>query len=87
MALGTPVLTAAGGALEETAGGAALLVRPDDVGGIAAAILRLDHDQALRATLRKAGRARAQAAFGPGGFGRRLLACYAEFSGDSRARV
>ena len=85
MALGTPVLTSAGGALEETAGGAALLVDPEDGAAIGSAIARLDGEDALRAELRRAGRARAETAFGLEGFGRRLLAAYAEVVGDPGA--
>lgn len=81
MALGAPVLTAAGGALEETAGGAALLVPPEDVGAIAAGIARLDRDDLLRSELRARGRKRAVAAFGMEAFARRLLAAYAESVG------
>ena len=81
MALGTPVLTAAGGALEETAGGAALLVPPDDVDAIGAAIARLDRDDLLRSELRARGLRRAETAFGLEAFGRRLLAAYAESVG------
>jgi glycosyltransferase involved in cell wall biosynthesis len=84
MALGTPVLTASGGALEETAGGAALLAEPTDIGAIAAAIVRLERDEALRSYLRAAGLARAQGAFGVEAFGRRLLEAYAEVVGDPR---
>ena len=64
MALGTPVLTSFGGALEETAGGAALLVAPEDIGAIAAAIRRLDEDATLRSALAQGGRRRAAEAFG-----------------------
>lgn len=81
MALGTPVLTAAGGALEETAGGAALLVPPEDVGVIGAAIARLDRDDRLRSELRELGRRRAATAFGVEAFGGRLLAAYAKAVG------
>lgn len=83
MALGTPVLTSAGGACEETAGGAALLVPPIDTAAIAAALRRLDADAALCAELRAAGRRRAEAAFGLEAFGRRLLEAYADFAGTS----
>jgi len=38
MACGTPVVTSAGGATEEVAGGAAVLVDPHDVAAIAAGI-------------------------------------------------
>lgn len=81
MALGVPVLTSAGAALAETAGGAALLVAPDQTQAIAAAIRRLDRDDALCDRLRIAGLARADAAFGIDAFGRRLLAAYAELAG------
>ncbi|TVV73373.1 glycosyltransferase family 4 protein [Sphingomonas solaris] len=60
MTLGTPVLTSTG-VLAETAGGAALIVDPLDVAGMAAAIARLATDDALAATLAAAGRVRAQA--------------------------
>jgi len=59
-ALGVPVMTARGGATEEVAGGAALLVDPLDVAGMAAAIRRLAVDDALCARLRAAGLARGQ---------------------------
>ena len=40
MASGTPVVTSAGGAMEELAGGAAVLVDPTDIDSIAAGITR-----------------------------------------------
>ena len=55
MAQGTPVVTSAGTATEEAAGGAAILVDPLDVDDIAAG-LDTAHDQA--AALSVAGRAR-----------------------------
>lgn len=78
MALGTPVITSAGGALEETAGGAALLVDPSDIDAIAGAIRRLVDDEGLRRELaarglRNAGR------FTPARFAARLAALYARF--------
>lgn len=45
MALGVPVITSRGGATEEIAGGAALLVDPYDTQDIALAIRHLDHMQ------------------------------------------
>jgi glycosyltransferase involved in cell wall biosynthesis len=81
MALGAPVLTSAGGALEETAGGAALLVDPEDGAAIASAIARLDRDEALRSELRAKGLERARSAFGVEAFGRRLLGIYTEVVG------
>jgi glycosyltransferase involved in cell wall biosynthesis len=58
MACGTPVVTSAGGATEETAGGAAVLVDPNDVSSIAAGIVQAvaRHDD-----LRALGVERAQA--------------------------
>jgi glycosyltransferase involved in cell wall biosynthesis len=56
MAAGTPVVTSAGGATEETAGGAAVLVDPLDVESIAAGIAEAD---SRRAELVPLGRARA----------------------------
>ena len=59
MTLGVPVLTAAGGATEEVAGDAALLVDPRDVAAMASAIGALDRDGALRSRLAAAGLRRA----------------------------
>jgi glycosyltransferase involved in cell wall biosynthesis len=57
MACGTPVVTSAGGATEEVAGGAAVLVDPLDVPAIAAGI---EQASARRDELRELGLARAQ---------------------------
>jgi glycosyltransferase involved in cell wall biosynthesis len=56
MACGTPVVTSAGGATEETAGGAAVLVDPLDPGSIAAGI---DEARSSREELRPLGLERA----------------------------
>ena len=87
MALGTPVLTSLGGATEETADGAALLVNPTDAAAIGAAIARLDADDTLCRALGEAGRRRADEAFGVEAFGRRLLATYRLFAGASMLRA
>ena len=58
MASGTPVVTSRGGATEEVAGGAAVLIDPLDVDSIAAGIAEAD---ARRDELRALGLARAQA--------------------------
>ena len=58
MACGTPVVTSAGGATEEVAGGAAVLVDPLDVGAIAAGI---EEASARHDELRELGLARATA--------------------------
>jgi len=59
MACGTPVLTAAVSSLPEVAGDAALLVDPRDEAAIAAGLVRLLDDAALRADLSARGAARA----------------------------
>ncbi|WP_158310323.1 glycosyltransferase family 4 protein [Acidomonas methanolica] len=84
MALGTPVLTSKGGATEEIAGGAALLVDPLDVPEMAESLARLDTDDALCATLRASGLERATA-FSPEGFADRLERFYRHVVGKSRA--
>ncbi len=58
MACGTPVVTSAGGATEETAGGAAVLVDPRDVDAIAAGIVEAE---TRREELRRLGYERARA--------------------------
>ena len=58
MACGTPVVTSAGGATEETAGGAAVLVDPRDVDAIAAGIAEAE---GRREELRRLGLERARA--------------------------
>jgi glycosyltransferase involved in cell wall biosynthesis len=58
---GTPVVTANNSSLPEVVGDAAVLVRADDVGSIAAGIRLAVCDEALRARLRSAGPARAEA--------------------------
>ena len=56
MACGTPVVTSAGGATEETAGAAAVLIEPHDTGSIAAGI---EEARARRVELRALGLERA----------------------------
>lgn len=75
MARGVPVACSAIPALEEVAGDAALTFAPDDDAGAAAAIGRLLGDDALRARLIAAGRARA-AAFSWEAAARRALEGY-----------
>jgi glycosyltransferase involved in cell wall biosynthesis len=75
MALGVPVLTSAGGATEEIAGGAALLVNPLDTMDMAAALRRLDQGEGPR----EAGQARA-ALFSSAAFAARLR-CFYEKTG------
>jgi glycosyltransferase involved in cell wall biosynthesis len=58
MAAGTPVVAGAGGALPEIAGDAALLVDPQDVEALCAAISGLLDDPARRAELSERGRER-----------------------------
>lgn len=59
MACGTPVITSAGSALEEVAGGAAELVDPWSVSSIATAIERVANSPQIQEQLRHAGLARA----------------------------
>ncbi len=61
MQRGVPVVTSDRSSLPEVAGDAALVVDPDDVGAIAAAIERVLGDEVLAARLRTAGVARAAA--------------------------
>ena len=58
MAQGTAVVTSAGTATEEVAGGAAALVDPRDAAGIGSAIAELYHDPDARGAAVAAGRAR-----------------------------
>ncbi|MCE2565384.1 glycosyltransferase family 1 protein [Komagataeibacter sp. FNDCF1] len=61
MSLDTPVMTSAGGATQEVAGNAALLVDPMDIKEMSQTIRRLDGmDTAIRNTLVAAGRERAK---------------------------
>lgn len=75
MALGSPVLTSRGGAVEEVAGDAAILVDPYDVDDIRRGIEQLDHDEQLRQSLRFKGRSRAES-FTPEAYQRRLELIY-----------
>ncbi|WP_428484553.1 glycosyltransferase family 4 protein [Rhodopila sp.] len=75
MALGVPVLTSGGGATEEIAGDAALLVNPLDIRAMAEAIACLDRDTELCERLAAAGRRRS-AAFSPAACFGRLAAIY-----------
>jgi len=75
MQCGTPVITSNTSSLPEVSGDAALLVDPYDTGAIAAAIVRLDHDEPLRLLLSSRGRDRA-AQFAPGNYRARLAEMY-----------
>jgi glycosyltransferase involved in cell wall biosynthesis len=59
MASGTPVLTSNVASLPEVVGDAALVVNPEEVPAMAAALARIWNDEALRADLRARGLARA----------------------------
>jgi len=59
MACGCPVVTATTSACPEIAGGAALLVDPDDVAGLATAMQRISFDDGLAEELRQRGFRRA----------------------------
>jgi glycosyltransferase involved in cell wall biosynthesis len=61
MSCGTPVVTTNVSSMPEVAGDAAILVEPDDVTGLAAALLRVSGDHVLRDELACRGLARARA--------------------------
>ena len=79
MQLGTPVLTSAGGATEEIAGEAALLVDPLQEPAICACIDRLDSDDDLCRELARRGRQRA-ALYAPEAYALRLGMAYGRIS-------
>ena len=60
MACGAPVVTSNAASMTEVTGGAAMLVDPRDVAGLAAAVAQVLHDERLRERLRGAGLARAR---------------------------
>ncbi len=84
MAAGVPVLTSAGGATEEVAGGAALLVDPSNVRAIAAGISALESDEIAR-KLATAGRLRARE-FTLSAYAERLATLYRALPGTPPAR-
>jgi glycosyltransferase involved in cell wall biosynthesis len=59
MACGVPVLTSTRGALPEIAGGAAMLVNPEDIESMVHGVSLLLNDEALRQQMAQAGRRRA----------------------------
>lgn len=61
MAAGAALMTSYRGGLGELASGASVAIDPDDVSGIAAALIQLAHDPARRAALSQAGLDRARA--------------------------
>ena len=75
MALGAPTMTSCGGATEEVAGGAALLVDPLDGAEMAEAFRALDRDPVLRGSLVARGLRRA-ALFSMEAYAARLRALY-----------
>lgn len=81
MALGTAVLTSEGGALEEVAGGAALLVAPRETASILNGLSEMDRNDDLIARLEDAGRARARF-FSPELFANRLEQLYSALLTD-----
>ncbi len=83
MALGVPVLTSAGGATQEVAGGAALLVDARDVRAIAAGIAALENP-ATAAEFVARGRVRA-AEFTLSAYAERLASLYRTLSGGRPA--
>jgi alpha-1,3-rhamnosyl/mannosyltransferase len=81
MACGAPVITSNRSSMPETAGGAAVLVEPEDADEIAAAIARVVGDEELRRDLRARGFERAQH-FAPAAVVPQLLAVYRRASGQ-----
>lgn len=78
MACATPVVASDAGALPEVLGDAGVLVPPGDAEAIAAAVRALLDDDAERARLGAAARARAQERFGWASVARRTVAAYEE---------
>jgi glycosyltransferase involved in cell wall biosynthesis len=83
MASGVPVLTSSTSALQEIAGGYALLVDPMDVDAIAKGIVQLATDPARRAELVELGKRRARD-FSWERAARRTLQVYAEALGTRK---
>ena len=79
LACGTPVLASSAPCLPEVAGGAALLADPRDEQALAAALLRITGDTALRADLRARGLLRA-ASFSWQAAARQLLTLYTQLA-------
>jgi glycosyltransferase involved in cell wall biosynthesis len=79
MRMGCPVLTSHAGGLAEVAGDAAVIVDPLDPASIRAGITRLLADDALRASLREAGRTQAQK-FSAEAYRERLAEAYARLA-------
>ena len=85
MQAGTPIVTSCVSAMPEIAGPAALLVNPADVGAMAEALVRLDHDAALRARCIAEGRKRLEL-FSWSRCARTTLTVYQEVAGGVRKR-
>ena len=83
MASGTPLVVSPRPGLLEVAGDAALVAEPDEGGALAAALMRLADDPALRSHLSALGRARA-ASFGVDAARARLVALRARQPGHAR---
>ncbi len=84
MACGTPVVCSNAGSLPEVAGPAALQVAPDDLAGLAAALVRVLTDPALAADLAAQGQVQA-ARYTWADTARRTLAVYESLAAPERA--
>lgn len=83
MSCGLPVITSDRRPMRDVAGGAALLVDPEDEAALAAALARIAGDAGLRARLSAAG-ARRAADFAPAAVGRAVAAWWLAIAGARR---
>jgi alpha-1,3-rhamnosyl/mannosyltransferase len=86
MTVGLPVIASRRGSLPEVVGNAALLVDPDDHGGLASAMASVLDDELLAVRLADAGRRRASEYTWPSG-ARRLYEAYAAAVARRRGRL
>ncbi|MCA1695477.1 MAG: glycosyltransferase family 4 protein, partial [Actinobacteria bacterium] len=86
MRCGTPVITTTASSLPEVGGDAALLVDPDDVEGMADAMLRVQQDGSQRQAMTRRGLAHS-ATFDLGGLAARTLTSYRTAAASSAAQA
>jgi len=83
LAAGLPIVASTFGGVPETVGGAALLVEPRDVAGLARCLRELIDDPQLREELGRAGRERYLARYTPEAFQRRFVELFGELMPDN----